>query len=85
MIRPVQVGFPLPAQLARLGRPLAERGRQATATAADGVGCIGGPETGHGVPGTSLAIACLRLALWAAPYCGLDMPQWWQMTSPAPH
>jgi len=63
VIRPVQVGFPLPAQLARLGRPLAERGRQATATAADGVGCIGGPETGHGVPGTSLAIACLRLAL----------------------
>ncbi len=34
-----------------------------TATAADGVGYIGGPETGHGVPGTSLAIACLRLAL----------------------
>jgi len=29
VIRPVQVGFPLPAQLARLGRPLAERGRQA--------------------------------------------------------
>jgi hypothetical protein len=34
-----------------------------TATATDGVGYIGGPETGHGVPGTSLAIACLRLAL----------------------
>ncbi len=34
-----------------------------TAAAADGVGYIGGPETGHGVPGTSLAIACLRLAL----------------------
>jgi hypothetical protein len=33
------------------------------ATAADGVGYIGGPEAGHGVPGTSLAIACLRLAL----------------------
>jgi hypothetical protein len=34
-----------------------------SATAADGVGYIGGPETGHGVPGTSLAIACLCLAL----------------------
>ena len=34
-----------------------------TATAADGVGYIGGPETVHGVPGISLAIACLRLAL----------------------
>ena len=33
------------------------------ATAADGVGYIGGPEARHGVPGTSLAIACSRLAL----------------------
>jgi hypothetical protein len=34
-----------------------------TATAADGVGYVGGPEAGRRVPGISRAVACFRLAL----------------------